>query len=97
MLQDDKVERREKRKSLCSPAAERLTLGRERANSFHTSKQYFEEKTRHGGQGEEERTNTGLGAELSPAQQSDSSKGSCRNNLSRSVSKNSLLKIFKIK
>ena len=64
---------------------------RERSNTFSAPKLYFEEKTKNKKQALEE-------IEVTPSsEESFSSSGSSRNNLSKSVSKNSLLKIFKIK
>ena len=64
---------------------------RERSNTFSASKLYSEEKTKNKKQALEE-------IEVTPSsEESFSSSGSSRNNLSKSVSKNSLLKIFKIK
>ena len=68
---------------------------RERTQSFTVSKQYFEEKTKNKKQGVEDNTNTSLEREVSQSRESEA--GPPRNNLSKSVSKNSLLKIFKIK
>ena len=63
---------------------------RERSNTFSASKLYFEEKTKNKKQAVKEK-------EVTPSEESFSSSGSFRNNLSKSVSKTSLLKIFKIK
>ena len=63
---------------------------RERSNTFSASKLYFEEKTKNKKQAVEE-------IEVTPPEESLPSSGSSRNNPSKSVSKNSLLKIFKIK
>ena len=66
------------------------TQMRERSNTFSASKLYFEEKTKNKKQAVKEK-------EVTPSEESLSSSGSIRNNLSKSVSKTSLLKIFKIK
>ena len=66
------------------------TQMRERSNTFSASKLYFEEKTKNKKQAVKEK-------EVTPSEESFSSSGSFRNNLSKSVSKGSLLKIFKIK
>ena len=66
------------------------TQMRERSNTFSASKLYFEEKTKNKKQALKEK-------EVTQSKESLSSSGSSRNNLSKSVSKNSLLKIFKIK
>ena len=63
---------------------------RERSNTFSASKLYFEKKTKNKKQLVED-------IEVTQSEESLSSSGSSRNNLSKSVSKNSLLKIFKIK
>ena len=65
------------------------TQMRDRSNTFSASKLYFEEKTKNKKQALKEK-------EVTPSEESFSSSGSSRNNLSKSVSKNSLLKIFKI-
>ena len=81
----------EKRHSmfLCDEAKS-PTETRERSNTFSASKLYFEEKTKNKKQAVEE-------IEVTPPEESLPSSGSSRNNPSKSVSKNSLLKIFKIK
>ena len=66
------------------------TQMRERSNTFSASKLYFEEKTQNKKQPVEK-------IEVTPSEESFSISGSSRSNLSKSVSKNSLLKIFKIK
>ena len=66
------------------------TQMRDRSNTFSASKLYFEEKTKNKKQAVEE-------IEVTPSEESFSSSGSSRNNPSKSVSMNSLLKIFKIK
>ena len=63
---------------------------RERSNTFSASKLYFEKKTKNKKQLVED-------LEVTQSEESLSSSGSSRNNLSKSVSKNSLLKIFKMK
>ena len=70
--------------------ADNMTQMRDRSNTFCASKLYFEEKTKNKKQAVKEK-------EVTPSEESLSSSGSSRNNLSKSVSKNSLLKIFKIK
>ena len=67
-----------------------MTQMRDRSNTFCASKLYFEEKTKNKKQAVEE-------IEVTPSEESFSSSGSSRNNPSKSVSMNSLLKIFKIK
>ena len=78
-----------------SPPDPEENIIRERTQSYTASKQYFEEKTKNKKQGVEDNTNTSLEREVSQSRESE--PGPPRNNLSKSVSKNSLLKIFKIK